>query len=101
MFTLSVHSAESMHMHILTNIHSFTYRFVISILLILLSCRSPDRISINLDQTQGLMRPELCWNQARGRLFYYLPGWMSNTDHYIAGGMQSTEQMVALIRNRS
>lgn len=106
MLTLYVHSAETMSIYVLKYIiYSFTRRescgFVTSILLVLLGCCNPNRISIHLEQTQGSMRPVLRWNQARGRLFHYLPGWVSNTDHYITGGLQSTEQMVALILNRS
>lgn len=49
---------------------SFTQRktcgSMASLTLILLYCSSPDHISNNLEQAQGSMRPELCWNQARG-----------------------------------
>lgn len=43
-----------------------TWTSMVSLTLILLHCSSPDHISINLEQAQGSLRPELCWNQARG-----------------------------------
>ena len=69
---------------------------VVSVTLILLCCSSPDHISINLEQTQGSMRPELYWNQARGQLPYLLPCQMSNPAHYITR-LQLTDWMAALI----
>lgn len=50
--------------------HSFKRRrsggSIVSVMLILLHCSSTDHINTNLEQTQNSMRPELCWNQARG-----------------------------------
>lgn len=91
-----------------STLSSFTQRescrSIVSIMLILLRSSSPDHISINLEQTQGSMRPELCWNQARGFHHHHQTGsliichaWWATLIITLQTGLQSTDQMATLI----
>lgn len=106
--SLYVHPAETMSMYILEYIiHSFnTQRELCGLVwhqycLFYAVAAAPTVLASIWNRPRVRWGPVLRWNQARGRLFHYLPVWVSNTDHYITGGLQSTAQMVAFIWNWS
>lgn len=82
-------------------------RYMVSITLILPHCCSPDHINTNLEQAQGSMRPELCWNQARdfhhhqGDSFIIYHAWWVTLIITLQTGLQLTARIARVMRSHT
>lgn len=82
-------------------------RYMVSITLILPHCCSPDHINTNLEQAQGSMRPELCWNQAQdfhhhqGDSFIIYHAWWVTLIITLQTGLQLTARIARVMRSHT